>query len=85
MMTKSDVIELFMAEACKLDKTPIRREDTILQLAQLIADTRATISDTSLASLVHIGATLYKANLSQSRARKEIAATMLESVRSAAN
>lgn len=84
-MTKNDVMELFMAEAGKLDKMPIRREDTILQLTELIADTRATISDTSLARLVHIGATLYKANLSQSRARKEIAATMLESVRSAAN
>ncbi|QAU33337.1 hypothetical protein EKL02_03595 [Janthinobacterium sp. 17J80-10] len=84
-MTKSDVIDLFMEAAGKLEKTPIRREDTILQLAQLIADTRATLSAASLAGLVHIGATIYKANLSQSRARKEIAATMLESVRNNAD
>ncbi|WP_147384044.1 hypothetical protein [Noviherbaspirillum sedimenti] len=82
MMTRDDVLKRFVEEADKLDKTYIRRNDIILQLAQLVADSRTSLSDESFAALLRIGAAIYKANLRQNRARKEIATIMRESINS---
>jgi len=81
-MNREDVLKLFVEEAGKLDKTYIRRNDIILQLAQLIADSRASLSEENFSAMLRIGAALYKTNLSHNRARKEIATTMRESIES---
>jgi len=79
-MNQDDVLQLFVKEAENLDMAHNKRLDTIRQLAQLIADTRESLSEDSFAALVRIGATIYKAKLSQNRARNEIATTMRESL-----
>jgi hypothetical protein len=80
VMNQGDVLELFMEEANKLDKTHIRKNDTILLLAQLVADSREQLSKESFDALVHIGATIYKTSRREARARSEIATTMRGSI-----
>jgi hypothetical protein len=83
VMTREEVMKLFMEEADKLTAAYTRQDDTILQLAQLLAESRAMLADENFAALVKVGATLYKANHSRKRARAEIAATMRESMEGA--
>lgn len=75
-MTREDVLALFIEEANKLEKTHIRQDDIILQLAQLVADCDPVLQKESCDTLVKIGAILYKANRSRKQARDDIAVTM---------
>lgn len=81
-MTREDALHLFIEEANKLEKTHIRQDDIILQLAQLVAACEPVLQKESCDALVKIGATLYKANRSRMQAREDIAVTMQESLAS---
>lgn len=81
-MTREDALQLFMAEANRLEKAYARQDDIIMQLAQLVADGESVLQKEELEVLVKIGATLYKANRSKKQARKDIADTMRKSLES---
>jgi hypothetical protein len=78
-MTQDEALTLFEKEAAKLEKTHVRQKDLILALAQIMANSKETLSPDCLAALVHIGAHLYKGHLNQNRARADIAKTMQDS------
>lgn len=75
-MTQAEVIELFKSESVALEKTYARSEDTVAQLAKVIAHNSAHLSKEDFDALVHIGAWLVKQSDAQTRARAEIVATM---------
>lgn len=75
-MTKDDVIELFRQQAAALGAVKASQHDIIMQLAQLLADSRGRLSKENFEMLVHIGAVMYQEGLRDHRARTELAATM---------
>jgi hypothetical protein len=75
-MTRDDVIELFRQQAAALGNVKESQHDIIMELAQLLAESRGRLSKENFESLVHIGAVMYQEGLRDYRARSEVAATM---------
>jgi hypothetical protein len=75
-MTTDDVIQLFRQQAATLGNVKESQRDIIMELAQLLAESRGRLSKENFESLVHIGAVMYQEGLRDYRARSEIATTM---------
>lgn len=78
-MTQDEILDMFRRQA---DEMPVESSSiniTILELAQLLADSRGRLSKENFETLVRIGATLYKKGRDQSDARSDVAVIMKKS------
>ena len=79
-MTQEEILSMFRAEANRMPlELPVANE-IILELAQLLAESRERLSKETFETLVHIGGVLYKEGRSQFDARADVAAIMKQSV-----
>lgn len=79
-MKQEDVLELFRNEAKKLGRIEPTQSNIILTLAQILSDSKERLPDTAFQQLVHIGAAMYQAGLSNYRAQSEVGETMRTSL-----
>jgi hypothetical protein len=79
-MTTEEILAMFRKQASILDKDCPEQNDLILELAELLADSRGRLSKENFSTLVGIGAGLYKEGHSQYQARSDINAIMSLSV-----
>jgi hypothetical protein len=79
-MNQDEILAMFRQQADMMDKERSGRNDLILKLAQLLADSRGTLSKENFETLLHIGAVLYKEGRSQFQARSDVNAIMSRSV-----
>lgn len=75
-MTKEDILDLFRQRAAMLGEVKDSQHDIIMDLAQLLAESRGKLSKENFEMLVHIGAVMYQEGLRDYRARVEVANTM---------
>lgn len=75
-MTQDEILEMFRLEAARMPLEPVPSGETILALAQLLAESRGRLSKENFESLVRIGGVLYKAGLEQFNARQDVAGIM---------
>lgn len=80
-MTQDEILEMFRAEASRMAVEAAPANEIILELAQLLADSRGRLSKENFETLVHIGGVLYKAGLEQFNARQDVAGIMQQSTR----
>lgn len=78
-MTQHDVLELFRKESAMLGRVEASQSNIILQLAQLLADSKECLSKESFDAFVHVGAVMYQEGLGQFNARSEMAGIMKKS------
>lgn len=78
-MDQGEVLQLMRERASGMDEHPSYQE-MVNRLAELLAESRGKFSKDSFDHLVDLGAALYKAGLSQYRARGEVTALMEKSV-----
>ena len=79
-MTQDQILDMFRTKADRLPlELPIANE-IILELAQLLAESRGRLSKETFETLVHIGSVLYQDGRNQFDARADIAAIMKKSV-----
>jgi hypothetical protein len=84
MMTQDEIVALFRREAGRMKEPLSEQNDLILQLAQLLADSRGRLSKENFDTLVYIGAALYKEGDSRFHARSDMGALMARTADSAA-
>lgn len=78
-MTQDEILDMFRSEADHLPlELPVANE-IILELAQLLAESRGRLSKETFETLVHIGSVLYKKGRNQFDARADVAAIMKKS------
>lgn len=78
-MTQEEILGMFQAEANRMPlELPVANE-IILELAQLLAESRERLSKETFETLVHIGGVLYKEGRSRFDARADISAIMKQS------
>lgn len=78
-MTQDEILGMFRSEADRIPlELPIANE-IILELAQLLAESRGRLSKETFETLVHIGGVLYKKGRNQFDARADVAAIMKQS------
>lgn len=78
-MTQNEILEMFRSEA---DKMPLElpvANVIILELAQLLAESRGRLSKETFETLVHIGGVLYKEGRILFDARADVSAIMKKS------
>lgn len=80
-MNQHEILEMFRLEATRLPLEPIPAHETILALADLLAESRGRLSKENFETLVHIGGVLYKAGSEQFNARQDVADVMQRSAR----
>lgn len=78
-MTQEEIIEQFRLEAAGMPVEPVPANETIHELARLLAESRGRLSKENFETLVHIGGVLYKAGLEQFNARQDVAGIMSRS------
>lgn len=78
-MSKDEILELFERESETLGNAYQREQDTIDQLAVLLATVSSRITQEEFDSVLQIGATLCRKANMRAQARADIALTMQES------
>lgn len=84
-MTQEEILEMFRLEASRMPLEPIPAHETILVLADLLAQSRGRLSKENFETLVHVGGILYKAGSEQFNARQDVANVMQRSTKSRKN
>ncbi|GIZ50267.1 hypothetical protein [Noviherbaspirillum aridicola] len=80
-MTQDEILEMFRHEAAGLPPEATPAHETILVLADLLAESRGRLSKENFETLVHVGAVLYRAGAEQFNARQDVADIMQHSAR----
>jgi hypothetical protein len=75
-MTQEEILDMFRQQAVSMSHAFPRSNSVILELAQLLADSRGRLSKENFETLVRIGGVLYKEGIDQFDARSDIAAIM---------
>lgn len=78
-MTQDQILNLFRQHADKMLAEPPLLNVVILDLAQLLADSRGRLSKENFDTLVHIGGTLYKEGQNQFYGKSDVDAIMKKS------
>ncbi|MGV3742324.1 MAG: hypothetical protein ACO1NO_08440 [Burkholderiaceae bacterium] len=78
-MTQDEILDLFRQQAADMQAGQPAQSDLILNLAQLLADSRGKLSKENFDALVHIGASLYKSGQDQFDARRNVSDIMRRS------
>jgi hypothetical protein len=82
-MTHDDILELFRQHATTLGaeaQAPMLNS-IIIELAQLLAESRGKLTKETFDTLVHIGGVLYRAGDGQFQARSDVDAIMKHSLK----
>lgn len=79
-MTQDDILSLFRQQAADMNQDAPTQTDLIMQLSQLLADSRGRLSKENFDTLVHIGAALYKVGQDHFNARQNVSDIMQRSV-----
>jgi len=75
-MNSEEILAMFRKQASIMDRDSPEQNDLILELAELLADSRGRLSKENFSTLVGIGAGLYKERHSQYQARSDVNAIM---------
>ncbi|HZW12638.1 MAG TPA: hypothetical protein VFF81_05525 [Noviherbaspirillum sp.] len=78
-MTQDDILAMFRQQSASMEQAFPRSNSVILELAQLLAESRGRLSKETFETLVRIGGVLYKEGLDQFDARSDIAEIMKKS------
>ncbi len=78
-MTQDDILAMFRRQADMMENTQSGQNESILQLAQLLADSRGRLSKENFDTLAHIGAALYKEGRNRFQARSDMHTLMIRS------
>lgn len=80
-MTQEQILGLIREQASHMQHEPPNLNIAILDLAQLLADSRGRLSKENFEALVRIGAVLYKEGNSRFHAKSEVDLLMKQSVK----
>lgn len=80
-MTQDEIVEMFRSEAARLPAESVPAHETILVLADLLAQSRGRLSKENFETLVQVGAVLYRKGAQQFNARQDVADIMHHSGR----
>jgi hypothetical protein len=78
-MTQDEILAMFRQQSASIAEAFPRSNSVILELAQLLADSRGRLSKENFETLVRIGGVLYKEGLDQFDARSDVADIMKKS------
>lgn len=78
-MTQDEILDMFRQQSANMSDAFPQPNSVILELAQLLADSRGRLSKENFETLVRIGGVLYKEGLDQFDARSDIAKIMKKS------
>lgn len=78
-MTQDEILDMFRQQSANMSEVFPRPNSVILELAQLLADSRGRLSKENFETLVRIGGVLYKEGLDQFDARSDVANIMKKS------
>lgn len=78
-MTQDEILDMFRQQSASMPHALPRSNSVILDLAQLLADSRGRLSKENFETLVRIGGVLYKEGLDQFDARSDVAEIMKKS------
>lgn len=80
-MTQEQILGMFRAQASHMPNELPTLNAAILELAQLLGDSRGRLSKENFEALVRIGAALYKEGNSRFHAKSEVDAIMKQSTK----
>ncbi|HYD95328.1 MAG TPA: hypothetical protein VEC01_08380 [Noviherbaspirillum sp.] len=78
-MTQDEILEMFRQQSESMPPESPIATSIILELAQMLADSRGRLSKENFETLVRIGGVLYKEGRSQFDARSDVAEIMKKS------
>lgn len=79
-MKREEILSMFRQQASEISNESDVLNSTILELAQLLADSRGKLSKENFETLLSIGATLYKIGDSRFHAKSDVDAIMKQSL-----
>ena len=79
-MTQDEILSMFREQADKVEMETPMLNTVIMELAQLLADSRAKLCKENFEALVRIGAALYKEGRTQFHAKSDVDTIMQGSV-----